>query len=61
MEGLKNEIEGKFEEAAKIYKKNSFGYDFSRVEKLSNEIMKQMDKETFLEFNDLSTSTINNK
>lgn len=53
MEGLQLEMEGKFEEAKKIYQKNSFGYDFSRVEKISNEILKQMKDDTLIEFNDI--------
>ena len=53
MEGLQLEIDGKFEEAKKIYQKNSFSYDFSRVEKISGEIFKQMKEDTLFEFNDV--------
>lgn len=49
---MKYEIEGKFEEAKDIYKKNNLNYDFMRVDKLVKEINQQINDHNVLEFCD---------
>jgi hypothetical protein len=53
MEGLKNEMEGKFEEAKKIYKENNINYDLLRIEKIQKELKNQTNEDSIYEFNDL--------
>jgi len=49
---LKLEIEGKFDEAKDIYKKNNLNYDFMRVDKLVKEINNQINDVNVMEFCD---------
>jgi hypothetical protein len=51
-EALKYEIEGKFEEAKDIYKKNNLNYDYMRVDKLVKEINNQINDVNVMEFCD---------
>lgn len=51
-EALKLEVEGKFEEAKDIYKKNNLNYDFMRVDKLVKEINNQINDVNVMEFRD---------
>ena len=51
-EALKYEIEGKFEEAKDIYKKNNLNYDYMRVDKLVKEINTQVNDINVMEFCD---------
>ena len=53
MEGLQNEMEGKFEEAKEIYKSNNLNYDYMRVEKLTKELSNQFNDDSLIEFNDI--------
>lgn len=53
MEGLKNEMEGKFDDAKQIYKENNMNYDFMRIEKIQKEIKNQTNEESIFEFNDI--------
>jgi hypothetical protein len=53
MEGLKLEMEGKFEEAKDIYKQNNLNYDYMRVDKLNKELLNQFNDDCVIEFNDV--------
>jgi hypothetical protein len=53
MEGLKNEMDGKFDEAKQIYKENNINYDFNRIEKIQKELRTQTSEESIFEFNDI--------
>ena len=53
MEALKNEMEGKFDEAKQIYKENNINYDLLRIEKIQKELKSQTNEDSIFEFNDI--------
>lgn len=53
LEGLNCEMEGRFEEAKEIYKKNGLNYDYSRVEKLYTEFKNNFKEDSMHELNDI--------
>lgn len=52
LEALNLEMEGKFDEAKEIYKKNGLNYDATRVDKLLKELKNQINEDSIHELND---------